>query len=108
MPSGAGVGLWLPDVGGVGLYLTLLGVGLRPSDLKALYVHPAAVASDASVALLGALSPPPERAKNAIAATTTTAIATMPPIRSVRLRDAACEAARSASSRSSRRRCFSS
>ena len=109
MPSCAGVGLWLPEVGGFVLYVTLLVVWLRPSDLNVLKVHPAAVASAARFevsALL--LLPPPASATIPITTITATTSTTAPPICSVRLREADLAAASSASWRSRRRRSFSS
>src|SRR5215211_8324173 len=96
MPSSAGTGLWLPDVGGFVLYLTLPLVWPRPSDLKEPNVQPAFFASAARSLPLGESSPPPARATTAITAMTATTRTAAPPSRSRRLRDADRAAASSA------------
>src|ERR1700754_1767128 len=102
MPSCAGVGLWLPDVGGLVLYVTLLVVWLRPSDGKVLKVQPAAVAFLASVLVSTDLLslPPPASATTAMTAITATTRMPPPAYCSVRLREAAFVAACSAARRS--------
>src|SRR5215210_1507750 len=104
MPSWAGTGLWLPEVGGFVLYLTLLLVWLRPSDLYALNVQPAARASAAKLAWSGSSPPPPARATTAITAATAATSTTAPPTWSRRLRELDRAAASSAAWRSWRRR----
>src|SRR5690349_12763942 len=108
MPSCAGVGLWLPDVGGLVLYVTLPVVWLRPSDGKVLNVQPAAVAFLASVlaSTESLLLPPPASATMATTAITATTRIAPPAYCSVRLREADFVAACSAARRSRRRRSF--
>src|SRR4051794_26035283 len=106
MPSWAGVGLWLPDVGGLVLYFTFPVVWLRPSDGWDWNVHPAAVASAARFEVSTLSLPPPARATIAITAITATTRIAPPPICSLRLREADRWAACSASRRSRRRRSF--
>src|SRR3954462_12727219 len=109
MPSWAGVGLWLPEVGGFVLYLTLPVVWVRPSAGYDLNVQPAAVAVLARFeGSTLSLPPPPASATTAITAITITASAAPPASCSVRLREAVFAAACSASRRSRRRRSFSS
>src|SRR5690242_11079929 len=100
MPSCAGTGLWLPDVGGLVLYLTLALVWLRPSDLKELNVQPAAFASATRFDWLGVSLPPPASATTAMTAITATTRTAAPPICSRRLRAADRVAASSAAWRS--------
>src|SRR4051794_23790546 len=108
MPSSAGVGLWLPDVGGVGFLLNLPVVCSRPSDLYELNVQPAALASAARFDVSADLLSPPASATTAIAAITATTSTAPPPMVSMRLREADRWAACSASTRSRLRRSFSS
>src|SRR3954447_3508816 len=126
MPSSAGTGLWLPDDGGLVLYLTLVSTCEEPSIGGLSRTQPAALAAvsrsdstsfgilapplvvGAFTSLLALLSSPPPLTSRTT--TTTTAIVSSAPSRNCRLRvrfwDAACDA--SAASRSSRRRRFSS
>src|SRR4051812_50091723 len=106
MPSCAGTGLCLPEVGGLVLYLTLPLVWSRPSDLYELKVQPAPVASVAKLAGLGESSPPAS-ATTAITATTAATRTAAPPICSPRLREDDRAGASSAAWRSWRRRSFS-
>src|SRR3954454_14934516 len=128
MPSWAGGGLWLPDVGGLVLYVTLLVVCVRPSDGKVFATQPAALAAAASLSALASgpadgmatfaplvddgslleLPPPPEPMSTAATATTAMTSTAPPIICSRRARAAAACAWASAASRSARRRSFSS
>src|SRR4051794_5395209 len=129
MPSWAGVGLWLPDVGGLVLYVTLLVVCVRPSEGKVLATQPAALAAAASLSafasgpaegmatfaplvddgsLLELLPPPPEPMSTAATATIAMTSTAPPTICSRRARAEDACALASAASRSARRRCFSS
>src|SRR3954465_1658121 len=129
MPSLAGLGLWLPDVGGLVLYLTVDETWVLPSIGGSVALQPAspAAASSLSGAALGPglgiatleepvlafgslLLPPPPLPEMSTAATTITArTSTAPPTScSRRVRAAVLAAFSSSASRSSRRRCFSS
>src|SRR3954447_9220306 len=54
MPSCAGSGLWLPEVGGLLLYLTLVLTWLRPSSGGLTSTQPAALAALSRSRLAGA------------------------------------------------------
>src|SRR4051812_45009003 len=96
MPSSDGVWLWLPDVGGLVLYLTVPFTWLRPSDGKVRATQPAALAAAGSASALafgpgagmGALPaslvvfaplPPPLPETSTTATTITATTSTAPP-----------------------------
>src|SRR3954451_8703418 len=129
MPSLAGFGLWLPDVGGLDLYLTVPLTWVLPSIGGLVALQPAALAAAASLSglafgpglgiatfaaaflasgLLLSLLPPPLLMR--MPATTITArTRTVPPTScSRRVRAAVLPPFSPSGSRSSRRRCFSS
>src|SRR3954449_11733605 len=126
MPSSAGVGLWLPEVGGLVLYFTVLVVWVRPSEGKVLLTQPAALAAAGSLSALasgpgagietfvplvddGFLSLPPLELISTAATTTIAATSTAPPtICRRRARAVAARAFSSSARRSARRRSFSS
>src|SRR3954447_23824131 len=127
MPSSAGTGLWLPEVGGLDLYLTFVSTCEEPSIGGLSSTQSAALAAvsrvvsagagilDALVSVDGVLvvlvdlsSPPPPETTSTT--TTTAAIVTRAPSRNCRRRARVWDAAwaASAASRSSRRLRFSS
>src|SRR4051794_5946790 len=128
MPSSAGTGLWLPDVGGLDLYLTFVSTCEEPSIGGLSRTQPAALAAasrlasesggtlaplvfeDGVLLVVAVLSPPPPLPETTITTTTTTAMVSSAPRRNWRRRARVWPAAwaASAASRSSRRFRFSS